>query len=115
LDEQAQLELLGKRIREAREQLGLSQEDFGAKISRTQFAVSEYENGKRRIYAHDLPKIARVLQVSINYFFDETDEADASEEIILRAFRNLPSTKAKHIATNIMNQLSELADNPSTE
>jgi len=115
LDEQEQRELLGKRMREARERLGLSQEEFGARISRTQFAISEYENGKRRIYAHDLPKIAHVLRVSIIYFFDETDEADTNEEIILQAFRNLPSTKAKHIATNIMNQLSELADNTSAE
>ena len=115
MDEQAQRELLGKRIREARERLGLSQEEFGAKISRTQFAVSEYENGKRRIYAHDLPKIARVLRVSINYFFDETDEADTNEEVIIQAFRNLSSSKAKHIATNIMSQLSELVDNTSTE
>ena len=105
MDEQAQRELLGKRMREARERLGLSQEEFWAKISRTQFAVSEY----------DLPKIAHVLRVSITYFFDETDEADTNEEIILQAFRNLPSTKAKHIATNIMSQLSELADNTSAE
>ena len=54
---------LGQRIRTAREAQGLSQEEFAARISRDQRAVSEYENGKRKITVTDLPRLAEVLGV----------------------------------------------------
>jgi transcriptional regulator with XRE-family HTH domain len=62
-------EELGQRIRQAREARGLTQEQLAERIARDQRSVSEYESGKRRIYAHDLPNIARALNVPVMYFF----------------------------------------------
>jgi len=40
--------IIGRRIRTARERLGLSQEALATAIGRDQRTVSEYENGKRQ-------------------------------------------------------------------
>ena len=82
-------EQLGQRIRQARERLGLSQEELAALISRDQRSVSEYENGKRRIYAHDLPTIARALNVPLIYFYEEVLSEDDLEATLLMEFRRL--------------------------
>jgi transcriptional regulator with XRE-family HTH domain len=74
---------IGVRIRRAREARQLSQEQLAEMISRTQHSVSEYESGKRRIYAHDLPNIARALNVPVMYFFEDAlTEADLDATLL---------------------------------
>ena len=80
---------LGQRIRLAREAKGLSQEDFAILIKRDQRSVSEYENGKRRIYAHDLPTIAKALDVPLMYLFEETLTEKDMDHILLEVFHQL--------------------------
>jgi transcriptional regulator with XRE-family HTH domain len=76
-------EELGQRIRQAREARGLTQEQLAERIARDQRSVSEYESGKRRIYAHDLPNIARALNVPVMYFFDDAlTEADLDATLL---------------------------------
>ena len=83
---------LGLRIRLAREAKGLSQEEFAVLIDRDQRSVSEYENGKRRIFAQDLPRIARALDVTILYFFEDIAQPDDLDQVLLREFRRLNQT-----------------------
>lgn len=80
---------LGERIRRARETLGLSQDDLAERVGRDQRSVSEYENGKRRIYAHDLPTFAEALQVPITYFFKDTPTPDHLDYLLLDVFHQL--------------------------
>jgi len=58
---------LGQRIRQARERISMSQEKFAEAIERDQKAISEYETGKRKIAAIEMPHIAAVLGVPISY------------------------------------------------
>lgn len=121
MDEQQQRELIGRRLRQAREALNLSQGELANRISRTQYAISEYENANRRIYAHDLPKLAQTLNVTINYFFmpyedDETEESNPNlEEYLLVQFRNLPTNEAKEFVTNLVQQLNTVIDTSSSD
>lgn len=103
-------ELLGKRIRLAREKLRLSQEELAQRISRNQYAVSEYEAGKRRIYAHDLPTIAQALEVPISYFFNEVVESDDLEGLILVEFRELRSVEAKQLALKLLRDIRNFVE-----
>ena len=100
---------LGQRIRTAREAQGLSQEEFAARISRDQGAVSEYENGRRRLWATDLPLIAQALDMPLSYFYEEKITPEGLEAMLLQAFRRLPNERAKQTAIQIMRLLSELA------
>ncbi|MCA9906971.1 MAG: helix-turn-helix transcriptional regulator, partial [Anaerolineae bacterium] len=72
---------LGQRIRQARERKGLSQEDLALAISKDQSAVSDYEIGKRKLAAFELPLFADALDVPITYFFGQEgidDDIDAA-------------------------------------
>ena len=89
---------LGKRIRQARERIGMSQEALAEGVERDQKAVSEYENGKRKLSAAELPTFARVLGVPIAYFFDTEVDLDNLDQILLQVFHTLPTTEDKHAA-----------------
>ena len=99
---------IGDRIRQAREDRGLSQEELGVLISRDQRSVSLYESGNRRIYAHDLPTIAAALQVPIMYFYaDITSEHDV-DEVVSALLNDMPPDKHQ-ITIEIMKLLRKLA------
>ncbi|MGB0695802.1 MAG: helix-turn-helix domain-containing protein [Rhodospirillaceae bacterium] len=65
---------VGKRIRERRVMLGLSQQQMADMIGVTYQQAHKYERGINRISAGRLYEIAQVLNVPINYFFQGLDE-----------------------------------------
>ncbi|MBZ0285238.1 MAG: helix-turn-helix transcriptional regulator [Anaerolineae bacterium] len=97
--------VLGERIRIARERRGLSQEEFAARISRDQRAVSEYEHGKRRISVNELPLFAVVLDVPLMYFFEGDIVLDDVDNAVLDELRRLPNSAAKRSALELMRVL----------
>lgn len=98
---------LGVRIRQAREQRGLSQDDLAAEIHRDQRAISEMESGKRRITATELPTIARILNVPLMYFYEGMLDVQDLDRALLEQFQRLPSTDAKRSAIEIMRLFSD--------
>jgi transcriptional regulator with XRE-family HTH domain len=101
--------ILGARIRQAREQRGLSQEELASLVSRDQRAISEYENGKRKVAAVDLPNFAAVLNVPLLYFFEGEVALYDLDHIILGEFRQLPSNEAKEAAIEMIRILAKIA------
>jgi transcriptional regulator with XRE-family HTH domain len=99
--------LLGSRIREARERVGLSQEELAAAVSKDQGAISEYESGKRRLSATDLPALARALNVSLLYFYEGEVSGSDLDRAILHEFHQLPSTETKQAAIEIVRIFSD--------
>lgn len=75
-------EEIGQRIREAREELGLSQTELGQLLSRqrTHAAISELERGKVRLDAEELVEIAAILRKNLAYFY----AAPAAPSIVYR-------------------------------
>jgi transcriptional regulator with XRE-family HTH domain len=61
---------IGMRIQQAREELGLTQEEMAAKLGCTQEALSNYELGKRRHYLASLEQIANILGKPLSYFME---------------------------------------------
>jgi transcriptional regulator with XRE-family HTH domain len=100
----------GQRLRQAREEKGLSQEEFAALISKDQRAVSEYEHGKRRVSAVDLPVFARVLDVSLLYFYQDVTNPNDLEMAMLQQFRRIPTTEAQKAAIEIMRVFSNVLE-----
>ena len=60
---------VGQRVRERRCALGLSQERLGDALNISFQQVQKYENGKNRIGASRLKRIAETLQVGPGFFF----------------------------------------------
>ena len=64
---------VGRRIRERRIMLGLTQHQLAEKIDRTYQQVHKYEKGANRIMAGLLAEVAAILGVSVSYFFEGVD------------------------------------------
>lgn len=62
---------VGQRMRELRESLGLSQGRLGRQLGLTFSQVQKYEKGANRIGAGRLYILAALLDVPIQYFFEE--------------------------------------------
>lgn len=60
---------LGNRIRELRQQIGLSQEKFALKIGMDRTYFASVELGKRNITIINLEKLANGLEVTLSELF----------------------------------------------
>lgn len=61
---------LGKRIRELRKELGISQEKFALEINMDRTYFATVESGKRNISLMNLVKIAKGLNVTLSQLFE---------------------------------------------
>jgi transcriptional regulator with XRE-family HTH domain len=70
---------VGARIRQRRTLLGMSQEKLGEAIGLTFQQVQKYERGANRVGSSRLFDLARVLDVSVGYFFEDMSAGTASK------------------------------------
>jgi len=68
---------LGARLREAREYLGLSQDEVAKGVGVPRSAISLIENGQRKVDALELKKLAELYQRPAADFTGDTDVIDA--------------------------------------
>jgi transcriptional regulator with XRE-family HTH domain len=59
---------LSDKLREAREYLGLSQEEVAGTLGIARAAISQIEHGNRRVDAIELAKLARLYQRPVSHF-----------------------------------------------
>lgn len=64
------MDAIGERIKEARQERGLSQEELAQIINSTKSAISRYESGKRQPRIEQLKSIASVLSVDVNWLMN---------------------------------------------
>lgn len=62
-------ETFGQRVRELRNQLGMSQEKFALKIDMDRTYFASVESGKRNISIENIYKISNGLEVSLEELF----------------------------------------------
>ncbi len=105
---------LGQRIRTARERIGLSQEVLAEVVKRDQKAISEYENGKRKLPAIELPIYAYALGVPVSYFFDDDFGMDDLDQLLLQEFHLLVSQDDKEAAIRALRLIVTLVNRHST-
>jgi transcriptional regulator with XRE-family HTH domain len=61
--------LIGKRLRERRTLLAITQEDLAHRIQLSPQQLQKYEIGENRISAARLFKLSKILEVPITWFF----------------------------------------------
>lgn len=81
---------LGERIKETRKRVGMSQQKVADALGISSFvAISQWEQGKRTPKPENIRRIAAALGVSVNEFFDFSEEErkqiNSCEQIILRS------------------------------
>lgn len=65
---------VGRRIKERRDVLGLTQEDLALRIEASRSTLANYELGRREPDLVTLQKLAHALNTSISYLVGETDD-----------------------------------------
>ena len=108
---------VGKKLRERRSVLGITQEKLGNELGLTFQQVQKYERGANRIGASRLFQLCRILEVAPQYFFEglswkksspppgmsDADQAtyDPEQEMtrevmkLVQAFRRIPGDRAR--------------------
>ncbi len=62
--------LVGKRVKELRNKLGISQEELADIVELDRTYITSVECGKRNISIVNIEKLAKALNVSLSKFFD---------------------------------------------
>lgn len=89
---------LGRRLREAREYLGLSQEQVADHLGIPRPSVSTIEAGKRRITFLELKRLAELYRRPLDYFSGEEVPADDNTtDAIFRTAQELSSSDREQV------------------
>jgi transcriptional regulator with XRE-family HTH domain len=86
-DENADRQRLGARLREAREYLGLSQDEVAKYLSIPRTALSHIESGQRGVDALELKKMAQLYKQPVVYFTGESQPAEGMSEDVAHLAR----------------------------
>jgi transcriptional regulator with XRE-family HTH domain len=68
---------LGRRLREARKYLGLKQDEVAVYLKIPRTALTDIENGQRRVEAIELTRLAKLYRQSVSFFTGEDAAAAA--------------------------------------
>lgn len=109
------LELLGDRIRFARERVGISQDELAVRLGRDQRTISQYENGKRKVLITDLPVLARILRVPVSFFFEGEDVLENLDKQLLTEFHRLDKDEDKTAVLELIRLFSDAIERYTRE
>ena len=82
---------LGKRIKELRERLGISQQSLSALLGVSRTAISQIENGDRKVSTDELVKLSDIFNLPVEWLLNAKKEP----EVILNATKKKELAKAK--------------------
>jgi len=101
--------IVGARVRGRRKEMSLSQTELAEAIGVTFQQVQKYESGVNRISSSKLFEISKVLQTSIQYFFDFPDDhaenfsVSSSEENVINFLYTAEGLELARTFTAIQN------------
>ncbi len=91
---------VGKRLRQKRTIMGMSQEALGKAIGVTFQQIQKYERGINRMGASRLYHFARLLSVPVSYFFDGYGDAEyAPAEVYGLAEPEMQAFEHEHVSS----------------
>lgn len=93
----AQLELVGRKIRQLRRQRKLTQVELAEKIGIHQSDLSRMEQGEYKVGLDTLLKILQTFDLSIGDFFDENSRANN----VIDKFKTLSASAQKEVESFI--------------
>ena len=81
---------VGRRVRQRRKLLGMSQDKLGKAMGLSVQQIQTYEHGINRVSASRLFTLSKVLDVPINFFFDDMPDALVAADADHREYRDSP-------------------------
>jgi len=108
---------IGKRLREARREAGLSQEQLGEVLDYTATMISAFETGRRRLKLEDLARVCIALDKEPTYFLGSAvprAEPEAGVALKLRAeLAELPSADLRDSLGRFLDEIDRSSPPPS--
>jgi transcriptional regulator with XRE-family HTH domain len=80
---------MAARLREAREYIGLLQEDVASALGIPRASVSAFESGKRRVTGLELRRLARLYRRQVGWLLGEEEVELSNAEPLFRATESL--------------------------
>jgi transcriptional regulator with XRE-family HTH domain len=105
-DDVAERERLAQRLRETREYLGFSQEEVAQHLGISRSAMSNMENGQRKVEAVELKRLAEMYKRPLSYF---TGEPEAPGQSLPADVEHL-ARKATKLTPKDRQELERFAD-----
>jgi len=88
---------ISNRIKELRERLDLSQEDLAKRMGISRVAVSQIENGRRKICTEELIKLSKIFNISTDVLLNLDEEI----EVVLEKIKEQKPSKKNEIRINV--------------
>ena len=92
---------MAQRLREAREYVGLSQEDVARTLGLSRPAITNIETGNRRVEAVELDKLATIYRQSVTFLLsgeEAVGAVPAQVQFLARAVKGLSPTDMEEVA-----------------
>jgi len=90
-------QLVGRRLRSARETLGLTQDDVAGALGIPRTSVIAMEAGRRNVTALELRRLARLYRRSVAWLLGEEDDAAAVDNALYRATSELSENEKEQV------------------
>lgn len=98
-DPAKQREAMAARLKDAREYLGLSQDDVATALGISRPAVTNIESGNRKVEAVELDQLAKLYGRPVNYFLSgESKEVLEKVAFYARTFKDLSEKDLDEVA-----------------
>jgi transcriptional regulator with XRE-family HTH domain len=94
--------IIGQRIRNAREQANLQQIELAEQLSVNQRAVSDMENGRRKVSALELATISSITNIPVLYFFEGEKTLTSFDYLALNQLNRLESDIDRNNAVELL-------------
>jgi transcriptional regulator with XRE-family HTH domain len=89
IDDSEEQALIGARLKEAREYVGLLQEEVAAALGIPRASVSALESGKRRVSGLEVRRLARIYRKPVGWLLGDDDVELSDAEPLFRATESL--------------------------
>ena len=108
-EEMDRLKLLRQRLREARIEAGLTQEEVGRALGLSYAAYGNFERGRNRIGLQHLLRLSRILGKPLSFLLAIDTPLEPDEEQVLRYYRNLPNDQWENLVLLALRNFAETA------
>jgi transcriptional regulator with XRE-family HTH domain len=95
---------IAEKLRQAREYVGLSQDEVASRLAIPRTALSNIETGQRKVDVIELRKLADLYRRPVSYFAGDADPAEIPGQV-----QHLARTASK-LSSNDLQELSRFAD-----
>lgn len=98
---------IAQRVKQARQEAGLSQESLGKKLGLSKVGYGEYERVSRLFDTEQLFHLERILGRSVGWFLGLSSELSDDEQQVLSMYQRAKEQGRDRMALGFMKTLSE--------